>query len=217
MANAPLPDLEVEPGLELDEVPWPRPTLRLVELAPEAVPEERYPTEIDRQRANHPSAWPRTAWVHPAGSALVEEPVTGSSDLAIVWDVGRRPAAEGEGLLRPVGLDGPAHRPGRASARVRRRRLALGALVAGVLVALALPVSALGGRSAPATPAVATPAAVAAATSAAATVYTVQPGDTLWSIASKIDGDGDPRPLAAALAARLGSTTIVPGERIAIP
>jgi len=89
--------------------------------------------------------------------------------------------------------------------------------VAGVLVALALPVNALGGRSAPATPAVATPAAVAAATSAAATIYTVQPGDTLWSIASKIDGGGDPRPLAAALAARLGSTTIVPGERIAIP
>ncbi|HEX4082167.1 MAG TPA: LysM peptidoglycan-binding domain-containing protein, partial [Acidimicrobiales bacterium] len=68
------------------------------------------------------------------------------------------------------------------------------------------------------TPAVATPAAVAAAaTPVAATVYTVQAGDTLWSIASKIDGGGDPRPLAAALAARLGSTTIVPGERIAIP
>ncbi|HEX4082783.1 MAG TPA: hypothetical protein VHX40_07420, partial [Acidimicrobiales bacterium] len=135
MAIAPLPDLEVEPGLDLDDVPWPRPALRLVELAPEAVPTEHQPTEIDRHRtsqhrANHPSAWPGTAWVHPAGSALVDEPVTGSSDLAIVWDVGRRPAAEGEGLLRPVGPGGPAHRQGRASARVRRRRLALGALVA---------------------------------------------------------------------------------------
>ncbi len=217
MAIAPLPDLEVEPSLDLDDVPWPRPALRLVELAPEAVPAERHLTEIQRHRANHPSAWPRTAWVHPAGSGLVDEPVTGSSDLAIVWDVGRRPVPEGEGLLRPVGLGGPAHRPGRVSARVRRRRLALGALVAGLLVALALPVSALGGRSAPATPAVATPAAAAVATPAAATVYTVQAGDTLWSIASKIDGGGDPRPLAAALAARLGSTTIVPGERIAIP
>ncbi|HEY5245460.1 MAG TPA: LysM domain-containing protein [Acidimicrobiales bacterium] len=217
MAIAPLPDLEVEPGLDLDDVPWPRPALRLVERAPEAVPAECHPTEIHRHRANHPSAWPRTAWVHPAGSALVDEPVTGSSDLAIVWDVGRRPAAEGEGLLRPAGLDGPAYRPGRVSARVRRRRLALGALVAVVLVALALPVSALGGRSAPATPAVVTPAAAAVATPVGATVYTVRPGDTLWSIASKIDGGGDPRPLAAALAARLGSTTVVPGERIAIP
>ncbi len=216
MAIAPLPDLEPQSGLELDDVPWPRPTLRLVELVPEAAPAECRSVEIHRHRANHPSAWPQA---HPAGSALMGEPVSSHSDLATAWDVGRRPVAEGAEILWPAGLDGPAHRPGRASVRVRRRRLALGALVAGVLVALALPVSALGGRSAPAAPAVATPAAAVAtpAAAAAATVYTVQPGDTLWSIATKIDGGGDPRPLAAALAARLGSTTVVPGERIAIP
>jgi LysM domain-containing protein len=208
MAIAPLPDLDLEPAFDLDEVPWPRPALRLVEPVAEACP----------------------TWAHPAGSALVADRVAADhsdtgrldmarSDMEIVWDVGRRPVTEAEGPLRPVDLDGPAHRQGRASARVRRRRLALGALVAGVLVALALPVSALGSRPAPATPAVAAPggaAATASVATAAGTVYTVQPGDTLWSIASRADG-GNPRPLAEALAARLGSTTVVPGERIVIP
>jgi nucleoid-associated protein YgaU len=49
------------------------------------------------------------------------------------------------------------------------------------------------------------------------TVYVVRPGDTLWSIASRFDHGGDPRPLAEALAQETGSAIVVPGERIAIP
>jgi nucleoid-associated protein YgaU len=81
--------------------------------------------------------------------------------------------------------------------------------VVGLLVALAFPISALGGQP--------VPAASAAGTSGAGTVYVVQPGDTLWSIASRIDGNGNPRPLVEALTAKLGSATVVPGEHIDIP
>jgi hypothetical protein len=45
----------------------------------------------------------------------------------------------------------------------------------------------------------------------------VQPGDSLWSIAARVDPSGDPRPLVAKLAAELGSSTVQPGEHITIP
>jgi hypothetical protein len=98
----------------------------------------------------------------------------------------------------------------RARARRRRRTVLLGAAVGAAVVGLALPVSALGGA----------PEAGPGATSgraAGAAVYVVRPGDTLWSIASRLDAGGDPRPLAEAIAREIGSTSVVPGERIAIP
>jgi LysM repeat protein len=52
---------------------------------------------------------------------------------------------------------------------------------------------------------------------AARTVYTVQPGDSLWSIAQRVQSSADPRPLVAELAKETGSNSVVPGERIAIP
>ena len=42
--------------------------------------------------------------------------------------------------------------------------------------------------------------------------YVVQPGDTLWSIAERLDPTGDPRPVVAQLAAQVGGDTVVPGR-----
>ena len=102
-------------------------------------------------------------------------------------------------------------RPG-ASAMVRRRRLVLGAVAAGLLAALALPWSGTGGHP------LATPGPALAGDVVSPHVrYVVEPGDTLWSIAERLDPAGDPRPVVARLAAEVGSDTVVPGERIVLP
>ncbi len=118
----------------------------------------------------------------------------------------------------------------RVAALRRRRAVVLAGVAGGLVCGLALPFAALGGS--PAVPALASaaalrasaearggsaaaPAAIAAARGEA--IYVVQPGDTLWSIASRFDHGGDPRPLAEALARETGSAVVVPGERIAIP
>ena len=80
-----------------------------------------------------------------------------------------------------------------------------------LVTGLAVPWSATGGR------ALAPPIARSGPSVASATVYVVQPGDTLWSIAAKFDRVGDPRSLARAIARETGSDTVVPGERIALP
>jgi LysM repeat protein len=82
----------------------------------------------------------------------------------------------------------------------------------GLLVALAAPwssgaksdLSAAG--SAPAVPAL-----------SAHTVYIVQPGDTLWSIAQRLDPRSDPRPVVALLSAQINSDTVRPGEHLRLP
>jgi len=52
---------------------------------------------------------------------------------------------------------------------------------------------------------------------AAAHVWVVQPGDTLWAIAERLDPGGDPRPVVAQLEAQVGSDTLQPGERLRLP
>lgn len=90
--------------------------------------------------------------------------------------------------------------------------MVLAALVAGILVALALPWGGVG------RPPLATPGPVlAGATVSAHASYVVQPGDTMWSIAERLDPGGDPRPLVAALEAQVGSDTLQPGERLRLP
>jgi hypothetical protein len=104
----------------------------------------------------------------------------------------------------------------RTSARVRRRRV----LVAGVAVAtvlVAVPVGSLLGRATPGgqrgIAAVATSALPTSTRAAEGTFYVVRPGDTLASIARRIQ-PSDPGPVAAGLAARLGSDRVVPGEHV---
>ncbi len=50
-----------------------------------------------------------------------------------------------------------------------------------------------------------------------AAVYVVQPGDTFWEIARRLQPNGDPRPLVARLVAAHGSPVLVAGERLALP
>jgi hypothetical protein len=97
----------------------------------------------------------------------------------------------------------------RVSAGVRRRR-ALLAATALLVVGLALPLGGSGGSSHPSGPAL-------AETPGHAIAYTVQPGDTLWTIAQRADPTGDPRPLVAQLEQQTGSDSVTPGQHITVP
>jgi hypothetical protein len=96
----------------------------------------------------------------------------------------------------------------RVSPEVRRRRV-LFAVIGLVLVALALPLSGTGGRS--------HVTGSARVETLATGEYTVQPGDTLWTIVERADPSADPRPLVARLTQQTGSDAVYPGERIALP
>jgi LysM domain len=95
----------------------------------------------------------------------------------------------------------------RVTPAVRRRRTLLA--VAGLcVIGLALPLGGVGGHS----------HAIGSVPAGTGTAeYTVQPGDSLWSIAVRADPTGDPRPLVAQMAAQIGSSTVQPGEHIAVP
>jgi LysM domain len=94
------------------------------------------------------------------------------------------------------------------SPRVRRRRVVLGALVVGavltLLVLLALPIRSFGGST------------LAQAAPAQGQEYIVKAGDTLASIAARVE-PAHAGPLTVRLAREVGSTSIVPGEHIFIP
>ena len=93
--------------------------------------------------------------------------------------------------------------------RFRQRRAAAALAAVGAVALLSLPLASLAGR----------PLAVhpAAAATAGGVRYVVQPGDTLWSIATRFDHGGDPRALVARLAAQTGTEAVYPGERLRLP
>jgi hypothetical protein len=47
-------------------------------------------------------------------------------------------------------------------------------------------------------------------------VYIVEPGDSLWSIARRLDPSADPRPLVDRLADRAGGSALRPGQRLSL-
>jgi hypothetical protein len=94
---------------------------------------------------------------------------------------------------------------------VRRRRVGLGVVLLSVVL-LALPLRALGAVTVDGRP---TPGAVPAGL-APGSVYVVQPGDTLRSIAAQVD----PAAIGATareLATSTGASVVVPGEHVRIP
>ena len=109
----------------------------------------------------------------------------------------------------------PARRP--SPAVLRRRRMAAFAvivIVTAVLVAaVTAGVGALGGR--PLLPAGSS--MTPRFRSVAAETYLVHPGDTLWSIAHRMQPSGDVRPLVDRLAASRHGAALHPGDRIAAP
>ncbi len=111
-----------------------------------------------------------------------------------------------------VGAEVTVRRRQRLATRTRRRRLGAGVVLVGLLVALAAPVSALGGR-----PATGGPAPVGDAARTKATVYVVRPGDSLATIAARLNGGKASPALASALASELGTSSLSPGERVIVP
>ena len=102
--------------------------------------------------------------------------------------------------------------PERTPAVVYRRRRMVAVLVAASLFTLlVLTVGGLVGSFA------GTRAAVPERPVSPAAVYVVQPGDTFWDIARRLEPSGDPRPLVARLVAAHGSPVLVAGERLALP
>ena len=94
----------------------------------------------------------------------------------------------------------------------RRRRLAAVLVVAGLALAAWAALGALGGvltasgRSAP-----------DLGTRASVSVVEVGPGDTVWSIARRLQPSGDVRPLVDRLVQAHGGTVLRVGERIVVP
>jgi len=100
----------------------------------------------------------------------------------------------------------------RAQTLARRRRTVAVGVVLAAVVLLAMPLRALGAVTVDGR---ATPAGVAAGL-APGSIYVVQPGDSLRSIAVRVN----PAALAVVeheLAASTGSSVLVPGEHVVIP
>jgi hypothetical protein len=89
----------------------------------------------------------------------------------------------------------------------RRRTVALGLLVA-ALIGLWLGVHSLLSAPGP---------TLGSARPAAVHVWTVRPGDTLWSIASSVQPKGDIRPLVDALSAEVHGQPLTVGQQLAVP
>jgi hypothetical protein len=197
--------------------------------------EQLFDTRL-RPAVAEPSRWerPRRPDVTPGayngddGGDRKEGPMTALLTASLpeyLDDVPVRPGRPELRLLQPSDLRAPRLRPrlepgrpgdgvgvGRPRRRVPlevRRRRTLLAMMGLALALLALPLGGFGGASH-------TTESAFAASGRPAT-YTVRAGDTLWSIAQRVDPTGDPRPIVSRLAAELGTDTVVPGEQLTLP
>jgi hypothetical protein len=126
--------------------------------------------------------------------------------------VARRPHAASSHRPRLTMVEG-GRSPQRLAIVYRRRRIA--ALVLAVLLAGGLLIV---GRAVAVTVAPAPPGSGApvAAGPGPTTVVVVQPGDTLWAMARRLQPEGDVRPLVDRLAAAHGSGPLQAGEQLEV-
>lgn len=129
-------------------------------------------------------------WLEPQED---HDPRRGGLDVG-VWPSPPPPPARP--LRRPL--------PDRAT-RIRRRRLA--ALVLVVLLGIGL-TALLRWTAANVVGSDESPQPITSS------VYVVQPGDTLWSIAERVAPDSDPRPIVAELRERNGASELEVGDRL---
>jgi hypothetical protein len=93
------------------------------------------------------------------------------------------------------------------AATYRRRRLVAAGLALLLLVAVVNLALELGGR----------PGSAGDARPVVEVSVLVEPGDTVWSIARSVAGDGDVRPVVDALVAANGGPVLEAGDRLVVP
>jgi hypothetical protein len=127
----------------------------------------------------------------------------------------------------------PSYRPAVAAGRTRprvdtnravywRRRIVVAVLAIALVLVMAQAGAALGGaslasperRPADASAAVSSAGTSTGSRSTDSRSTVVRPGDSLWSVASRLAPGGDPRPVVDALAEARHGTVLTPGETI---
>jgi hypothetical protein len=208
--------------------------------------DEDRPAETEANRAYRAAASrrptstrPRASWnvlaeelvaFPPAGTSPVARPTGRALDAApfdVAW---RRPGAPVGTVARPAPLARPPARPGpaplvrpapaahvfrspRAAPRSRGlRRLLPGAAALAVLAGAWFGVGALSNSPRPA------PAVIPGAVKIPGGYrYVARPGDTLWSIATKLQPGADPRVLVASLEQQLHGGELIAGDQLKLP
>ena len=153
-------------------------------------------------RDRHLSVVART----PAPSRPRPTTAAGAVVVGVPHDVARCGCHRRAGAV--TGLAPAGARP-LSAATYRRRRLAALVVVVGLAIAAWAALGALGGV-------LTAPVRSAPASGDGATVVEVAPGDTLWSIARRLQPGGDPRPLVDRLAASNGGAVVRAGERLVL-
>jgi LysM repeat protein len=168
---------------------------------------------LRRSRAAHPTATARP------GQPAAPSPRTVVAPIGAPWsdpcEVPRSAAAQRHGdPIRSARASASGRRDPaiRAQTLARRRRTMAAGVVLLAVVLLAMPLRALGAVTVSGQP---TPGGVPAGL-APGTIYVVQPGDTLESIAARVNAS-ELATIERQLASSTGSSTVVAGEHVTIP
>jgi hypothetical protein len=175
------------------------------------IPTSRYTGHRRRADARSRHRSQRMANRTAVSGGFCRRPATAVEAAAVLAPV--TVAASPTPTLR-VSSRGPRPAPDRRATFRLRRAVAVGALAVVVVcswIVIRTALGSIGGGP------LATTGAPGGGRPAAVRVWTVRPGDTLWSIAEAVDPGGDVRPLVDRLADETRGTAIYPGETIGVP